>query len=97
VQAIQPGGVHAYHQFSVVLDPDVDRDRVLQALARQGIQTAIHYPIPLHRQPVFAGTDVSLPVSEETARHIFSLPVHQYLDDADMDRVADALATALPS
>ena len=72
-----------------------DRDRLAAHLAGQGVPTAIHYPTPLHLQPVFEGLgqkEGSLPVAEDLCRRVISLPMHPYLTNPDRARVVQALA-----
>jgi perosamine synthetase len=90
--AERPGYRHVYHQYTVVIEGD--RDRFQQRLRELGIGTAIHYAVPVHRQPLYAslGYDsVSLPVAERMADHVLSLPVHPALTDEDLDRIVDAV------
>ena len=64
----------------------------------QGIPTAVHYPVPLHLQPVFAALGLrqgAFPVSERAARRVISLPMHPYLDDEQQRRVVSALRGAV--
>jgi dTDP-4-amino-4,6-dideoxygalactose transaminase len=90
-QAYAQAVVHLY----VVRHPR--RDALQQALARRGIGTLIHYPIPLHLQPAFAalgGKPGDLPVAEQASNEILSLPLYPELDDATVRRVADAVRSA---
>lgn len=83
---------HVYHQYTVRVDHD--RDRFQQRLREEGIGTAIHYPIPVHKQPLYQELgyrDVSLPVAEEAAAHVLSLPVHPALSDSDLDRIVESV------
>jgi len=71
-----------------------DRDALAAALAAAGIGTAIHYPVPIHLQPAAAGLGHgpgAFPETERQAALTLSLPVHQGLDDAAIDRVAEAI------
>ncbi len=93
-----PHATHAYHLYTIRLDLDVlscDRDAFVKALNAEGIATAIHYPRPLHRQPVFeADGDVecpSLPVAERLATCVLSLPVHPNLTEAQVRLVGEAV------
>ncbi|ACO31552.1 MULTISPECIES: DegT/DnrJ/EryC1/StrS family aminotransferase [Acidobacterium] len=75
-----------------------DRDAVQQAMAEQGIPTAVHYPVPLHLQPVFASMHLpegSFPVSERAGKRVLSLPMHPYLTPPAMQSVASAVKAAL--
>ena len=60
-------------------------------LAARGVGTAVHY-LPNHRQPYFAPyASDALPVTERLCREILTLPLHCALDDADVERVVDAV------
>jgi len=89
------GGGHVYHQYTVLFGPH--RNAVQTALQQAGIASAIYYPLPLHRQKVFAEdyAQVSLPVAESVARQCLSLPIYPELSDADIARVTDVLRTTL--
>ncbi len=92
----RPGGTHVYHQFAVRVPKD--RDAVRAHLLEAGIETGVHYPIPLHRQPCYAGLGLgegSFPEAERAAREVLTLPIHPHLDDERIDRVAAALGRAL--
>jgi len=86
-------GVHVYHQYTVLTDR---REAMQKALAQAECASAIYYPIPLHRQNVFARVcaDVSLPVSEQVAARVLSLPIYPELSAAQMDRVIAAIGEA---
>jgi len=84
-----------FHQYVVRTQR---RDAVQAALAASGIGTAIHYPVPIHRQPAYAGR-VALgpggcPNTDAVAREILSLPMYPQLDDRQVDRICAALAAA---
>jgi dTDP-4-amino-4,6-dideoxygalactose transaminase len=70
------------------------RDDLAASLKSRGIQTGIHYPVPLHRQPS-VGSEAHLPVTEEYVDEILSLPMHPQLSDADVDYVASAVGEFL--
>ena len=74
------------------------RDGVAAALKAQGIPTAIHYPVPLHRQQPYQRFPIALggaPVSERLAEEVISLPMHAYLDETTQDRIIEAVRGAL--
>jgi len=78
---IEPHNTSVYAQYTVQVDK---RAAVTNELAAAGIPTAVHYPVPLHRQPVFralagAADQHNFPVAEEIAELVFSLPMHPYL------------------
>lgn len=88
------GRTHVYHQFVIRLQR---RDDVAQALHRAGVATAVHYPVPLHRQPPFrhlAPPEGSLAVTERYAGEILSLPVYAEMTDDQVDLVCRELKRA---
>ena len=92
---VTPGAAHSFNLYSVRVRPPLPpRDEVASALARAGVETAVHYPRPLHRQPVFEGRSpaTALPASESLSREILSLPVHPGLSRSDLERTGAALA-----
>jgi len=91
---IEPHSTSVYAQYTVQVE---NREVVQEKLRKEGIPTAVHYPIPLHLQPVFAGLNLStgsLPVAESAAKQVVSLPMHPYLTDAELIRIASALKVA---
>jgi len=65
------------------------RDRLRQHLAKHGIASGVHYGVPLHLQPAFAGIGVKrLPVAERACREIVSLPLWPYMSDTMAEEVA---------
>ncbi len=83
---------HVYHQY-VIRTPR--RDALRAHLADQDIETGVHYPTPIHRQSAWRdafGDAPALPRAERAAAEMLSLPVHPYLTDAEVERVADAVA-----
>ena len=71
-----------------------ERDRVRSALQDVGIQSAIHYPVPIHLQKAYAHLDYrsgDLPVTEAVCEHCLSLPIYPELSKEKMSRVASVL------
>jgi len=87
-------GVHVYHQYTLLTDK---RDIIMAKLAEQHISSAVYYPIPLHKQDVFAEAcaRVRLPVAEEIASRCMSLPVYPEMTDESVRLVAKAIKEAL--
>lgn len=81
--------VSAWAQFTVQVD---ERDSVQETLKTAGIPTAVHYPIPLNKQPAVADAQACLPVGDAIAQRVMSLPMHPYLDDESVERVVRALS-----
>ncbi len=99
---IAPGAMHAFNLYTIQIDPEVlrlARDEFQQALARRGIQTAVHYPLPLHNQPIFQGygDDADFPVSTRLARTVLSIPVYPGLSQRDLRRIAQAVRAVAAS
>ncbi|WP_188261104.1 DegT/DnrJ/EryC1/StrS family aminotransferase [Azospirillum tabaci] len=91
------GSLPAYHLYVVETS---NREDAMEAMRRQGIDTGVHYPVPLHRQPAFDGLGYgtgSLPVTETAADRVMSLPLCGSLTEDEAHRVCDAfLGTARP-
>lgn len=83
-------GVHVYHQYTIL---SARRDRIMKALAEQEISSAIYYPIPLHRQDVFAEAyrDCSLPVAENVVQNCLSLPIFPEMTEEQIIQVTDVI------
>jgi UDP-2-acetamido-2-deoxy-ribo-hexuluronate aminotransferase len=92
--AVRPDRDCVWAQFTVFVDRRAEVQAKLQAL---GIPTAVHYPIPLNRQPAYA--DLCCPdcclESVRAGERVMSLPMSADLSDGDMQRVVDALGVAL--
>lgn len=91
---------HVYHIYSIF---HVERDRLREELGGQGIQTGIHYPIPVHLQGAYrelGHKPGDFPVTERIAREQLSLPMFAELTNEQICRVAEAVnafAAALPA
>jgi perosamine synthetase len=91
----RPGYRHVYHQYTVRIARD--RDGFQQRLRDLGVGSAVHYALPVHRQPLYQSLgyrDVSMPEAERAAAEVLSLPVHPALTDADLDRIAESVRKA---
>jgi dTDP-4-amino-4,6-dideoxygalactose transaminase len=75
-----------------------ERDAVREKLGADGVESGIHYPVPLHLQPAYAALGYgpgAFPVSERLAPRILSLPMFPELADAQIEYVVDRLAAAV--
>jgi dTDP-4-amino-4,6-dideoxygalactose transaminase len=89
----RPGGDHVFHQYVVTSS---ERDALRRHLAGLGIETAVHYPMPIHLSRAYANASHpggSLPVSERLAEQSCSLPVHPGLSADELDEVATAVGS----
>jgi len=87
-------GVHVYHQYTLLTDR---RDAIMAKLSEKQISSAVYYPIPLHKQDVFAEAyaSISLPVAEEVASRCMSLPVYPEMPEESVRLVAQTIREAL--
>lgn len=84
---------HVYHLFVVRV---AGRDQVRAELARRGIQTGVHYPVPCHRQPPLRQfADRPLPVADRAAGELLSLPMFPHLTGGQLDLVCQTLSDVL--
>ena len=88
---IEAHNVSAYAQYTVRVK---NRNAVQTALKAAGIPTAVHYPIPLNKQPAVA-SDAVLPVGERIAEEVMSLPMHPYMTEEQVRQVVGALHQAV--
>ena len=88
---IESHNISAYAQYTVRVK---NRDAVQTALKAAGIPTAVHYPIPLNKQPAVA-SDAVLPVGDLVSEEVLSLPMHPYMTEEQVRQVVGALAQAL--
>lgn len=93
--AVRDGVSCVWGQYTVQV---ADREPVLEKLKALGIPTAVHYPVPLHKQPAYSGlsrVSGTLGNAERVAQRVFSLPMHPHLDLQTQERIVAALAKAL--
>jgi dTDP-4-amino-4,6-dideoxygalactose transaminase len=84
-------GQHVYHLYVIQSD---DREALRQQLSAAGIETGLHYPVPLHLQEAYANLGYgagNFPVSERLSGRILSLPMHPGISDAQIEQVASVL------
>lgn len=96
------GGRSVWNQYTIrVLSKGKlvnERDRVRQRLQDQGVSSMIYYPVPLHLQPVYASLGYQpgqLPVSEQMAQEVLSLPMFPELSPLQQDQIVYALKDSL--
>ena len=78
----------AWAQYTIQVD---NRDEIQAKLKEQGIPTAVHYPIPLNKQPAVADTNAMLPVGDAVAERVMSLPMHPYLILESQEKIVRSL------
>jgi dTDP-4-amino-4,6-dideoxygalactose transaminase len=82
---------NTFHLFVIQVD---ERNALMEYLTKRGIETNIHYPVPIHLQPAAAELGYKpgdLPVAERQADRILSLPIHQFLAENDVIYVSETI------
>lgn len=89
---IAPYNTSVYAQYTIYVE---HRDALKENLEKTGIPTAVHYPIPLNRQPMFAYLQQEkrcLPKAEDAAKHVVSLPIGAWMDDNLVRHISQAIS-----
>ncbi len=89
---IEPHNTSVYAQYTIEVDARDDVQTVLQA---SGVPTAVHYPVPLNRQPAMGVVDCNVPNAERASQRVLSLPMHPYLSEDQMTSIAAGLGSAV--
>lgn len=94
------GVKHVYHQYAITIDENgnfpLTRDEFARHLENEGVGCAIHYPVPIHKQPLYqelgyTDENVRCPVATALSKKILSLPVHPALSEEDLIHIAEAI------
>ncbi len=85
--SVLPHRRHVFHQYTIRLPGE--RDKLREHLREQDVGTAVHYPLPIHHQPLYRslGFEDVLPQAEAAAHEVLSLPIHPALSHAELDRI----------
>ena len=81
---------HVFHQYTLLLE-GVNRDELHQFLADNKVPSMIYYPVPAHRQQMFASynsSDINLPVTDSLTAKVISLPIHTEMEEAQLQLIA---------
>jgi dTDP-4-amino-4,6-dideoxygalactose transaminase len=90
---VPAGYRHVFHQYTVRA-LNGKRDALLDHLTKRQIGTGVYYPVPVHQQTFYTqqlGYDMRLPVTEQAAAEVLSLPVHPALSQQDLDTIVQAI------
>jgi UDP-2-acetamido-2-deoxy-ribo-hexuluronate aminotransferase len=90
---LEPHNTGAWAQYTIQAH---NRERLQEQLKQAGIPTAVHYPIPLNKQPAVADAKAQLPVGDAVAQRVISLPMHPHLNHVQLDEVIAKMRLALP-
>ncbi len=87
---------HVYHMYVIRL---AQRDALAEHLKKKGIDTGVHYPIPIHRQPCITERlgERALPLTEKIANEVLSLPMHPQLTQEEIETVCHEVARFIKS
>ena len=88
---------HAKHVYHLYVVRCKDRNKLQQHLSMRGIQTMVHYPIPVHKQKAYLklGYTANLPVTERICSEILSLPMHPFLHEDEIPSVVECVKNAV--
>jgi len=86
---IEPANTSAFAQYTLQVP---DRSSLEIALKAANIPTAVHYPIPLNKQPAVRDDSVDLPIGDSVAQHVISLPMHPYLQESTIAEIVEAIS-----
>lgn len=86
--AIEAHNTSVWAQYTIRSE---NRNALQEKLKAAGITTAIHYPIPLNKQPAVADTNANLPIGDRVAEEVISLPMHPYLSDDLIHKVVSGV------
>jgi UDP-2-acetamido-2-deoxy-ribo-hexuluronate aminotransferase len=89
---VEQHNVSAWAQYTVRVP---ERERIREHMKAAGIPTAVHYPLPLNKQPAVADESAKLPVGDRIAEEVLSLPMHPDLSSDEIAKVVSALGAAL--
>jgi dTDP-4-amino-4,6-dideoxygalactose transaminase len=97
-QHLDAGDESTWKDVTIVVEPDdfgMDRTALRAALLAEGVQTRMYFHPPVHHQTAYAHEPhVELPVTDELAARVLSLPIYPALADDDVDRIVELIATA---
>ena len=85
---------HVFHQYTILFDGD--RDGLIAHLSEKGIPSMIYYPVPGHKQNMFASfnlPDTILPITDDLTKRVLSLPVHTEMDMEQLTYITEAVLT----
>ena len=97
VPSVREGFLSSWAQYTIMCVNEEMRDRLQARLKEQGIPAMVYYPRPLHLQQAFAACQHKvgdLPVAEAACKRVLSLPMHPYMSEADVEKVASAVLSS---
>ena len=97
VPSIPTGFGSSWAQYSILLESSEQRENVQKSLREEGIPTMVYYPLPMHLQKAFVGSEGirKCPVATALCERVLALPMHPYLAEEQIDKVASILLASL--
>lgn len=89
---LMDGATSAWAQYTIRVDR---REEVQAKLKEAGVPTAVHYPLPLNKQPAVSDPNADLPSGDHAAASVISLPMHPYLQQTTQEQIIEALKQAI--
>lgn len=85
---------HVFHQYTLIVSDEIDRDKLKQYLQDCGIPSMVYYPVPLHLQPAFEQPGLvvgSFPITEKLCKKVISLPMHTEMNQSQLDYIVSSM------
>jgi UDP-2-acetamido-2-deoxy-ribo-hexuluronate aminotransferase len=85
---------HVFHQYTILLDENINRDAFKDYLSSNSIPSMIYYPLPLHLQKAYlsyGGQEGQFPISEKLSNHVLSLPIHTEMKSNEQDYIIEKI------
>jgi dTDP-4-amino-4,6-dideoxygalactose transaminase len=99
IPLINKGSYSVWAQYSVLLNNPESREEIINKLKLQNIPSVVYYPKPLHKQSAFSQYPIAekqgLPVAEDLAKRILSLPMHPYLEEEQQRYIIETFCTLI--
>tara|TARA_B110000027_G_C16074791_1_gene280833 strand:- start:153 stop:1277 length:1125 start_codon:yes stop_codon:yes gene_type:complete len=90
----QRNSTHVFHQYTLKLIEDIDRESLRSYLKERGIPSMVYYPLPMHLQEAFKSNNYAhgdFPVSEKLSETVLSLPIHTEITNIQLDFIISNL------
>ncbi len=98
---VAPSITHSFHQYTIKIEEDfpLSRSELMDHLKKKEVGFGIHYPLPIHRQPLFekmgyTDNGVNCPIAIDASQKVLSLPIHSGVSQLDLEYIVDAIQIA---
>ena len=95
VQEIPTGRTHSYQMYTILIDPKVNRDQVVNTLNKKGVGASVHFDPPVHQHPAYESHKADLHVTEAVASQIITLPMYPSITQEELQYVVDQTKEAI--